>query len=102
MFNGTQYIVSLFENGRCAIFHKASHTTIFLNKNIDEQIKSIFYNRLNMSIIVVGVTKKDEYNSLKCRSVPISLINKAFKESTNKPIIKPPRPINANLVSLDY
>lgn len=35
-----------------------------------------------MSIIVVGVTKKDEYNSLKCRSVPISLINKAFMEAT--------------------
>jgi hypothetical protein len=28
----------------------------------------------------VSVTKKDEYNSLKCRTVSISLIEKAFEE----------------------
>ena len=52
--------------------------TIFLNKSADEQIKSIFYNRINQSVIVVAVTKKDEYNSLKCRSVPLSSIRQAF------------------------
>lgn len=75
-------IVTLFENGRCAIFSKDTHVSIFLNKSIDEQIKSIFYNRLNQSIIVVSVTKKDEYNSLKCRSVPLTLIFEAFKQAT--------------------
>lgn len=76
-------IVTLFENGRCAIFQKDTHVTIFLNKSVDEQIKSIFYNRLNQSIIVVSVTKKDEYNSLKCRSVPLRLIQQAFEKVTS-------------------
>jgi hypothetical protein len=31
---------------------------------------------------VVSVTKKDEYNSLKCRSVDISLIEEAFEQAT--------------------
>jgi protein tyrosine phosphatase len=59
-----------------------THCTIFLNKSVDEQIKSIFYNRINQSVIVVSVTKKDEYNSLKCRSVDISLIEEAFEIAT--------------------
>lgn len=33
---------------------------------------------MNESIIVVSVTKKDEYNSLKCRTVAVSLIEQAF------------------------
>ena len=41
-------------------------------------IRSIFHNRVNESIIVVSVTKKDEYNSLKCRTVAVSLIEQAF------------------------
>ena len=53
-----------------------------MNKSTDEQIKSIFYNRINQSVIVVSVTKKDEYNSLKCRSVDISLIEEAFEIAT--------------------
>jgi hypothetical protein len=28
------------------------------------------------------VTKKDEYNSLKCRSVSIALVEEAFEEAT--------------------
>ena len=31
---------------------------------------------------MVSVTKKDEYNSLKCRSVSIELVEKAFEEAT--------------------
>lgn len=72
-------IVTLFENGRCAIWAKETHTVVFLNKSSDEQIKSIFYNRLNHSVIVVSVTKKDEYNSLKCRSVSLELITTALE-----------------------
>jgi hypothetical protein len=30
---------------------------------------------------VVSVTKKDEYNSLKCRTVPIKTINAAFQKT---------------------
>jgi len=35
-------------------------------------VRSIFHNRHNQSIIIVSVTTKDDCNSLKCRSVPIS------------------------------
>jgi hypothetical protein len=41
-------------------------------------IRSIFFNRVKESIIVVSVTKKDEYNSLKCRTVSLALIEEAF------------------------
>ena len=54
---------------------------MFFNKSADEMIRSIFHNRVNDSIIVVSVTKKDEYNSLKCRTVLISLILKAFSST---------------------
>jgi hypothetical protein len=47
---------------------------LFFNKSQDELIRSIFYNRVNESIIVVSVTKKDDYNSLKCRNVSLELI----------------------------
>lgn len=46
-------------------------------------MKSIFHNRVNESIIVVSVTKRDEYNSLKCRTVPISKIDQAFALSAS-------------------
>ena len=51
---------------------------MFFNKSGEEQVRSIFHNRLNSSIIIVSVTTKDECNSLKCRSVPISSIEQAF------------------------
>jgi hypothetical protein len=43
----------------------------FFNKSNKEQVRSIFHNRHNQSIIIVSVTTKDDCNSLKCRSVPI-------------------------------
>ena len=57
---------------------------LFFNKNQDEQIRSIFHNRLNESVIVVSVTKKDEFNSLKCRTVPLKLIEAAFAKNDIK------------------
>ena len=39
---------------------------------------------MNDSIIIVSVTKRDEYNSLKCRTVTIKQIEKAFKAFTAK------------------
>ena len=51
---------------------------MFFNKSGEEQVRSIFHNRLNSSIIIVSVTTKDECNSLKCRSVPIQSIEQAF------------------------
>jgi hypothetical protein len=57
-----------------------SKLCIFFNKSQDELIRSIFFNRVNESIIVVSVTKKDEYNSLKCRTVGLDLIQEAFNK----------------------
>lgn len=51
---------------------------LFFNKNCQEQVRSIFHNRQNHSVIIVSVTAKDECNSLKCRSVPISALTEAF------------------------
>ena len=53
---------------------------MFFNKSGEEQVRSIFHNRLNSSIIIVSVTTKDECNSLKCRSVPITSIEEAFSK----------------------
>ncbi len=59
-------------------FNIGSKRVLFFNKSQDEVIRSIFHNRVNDSIIVVSVTKKDEYNSLKCRTVTIQMIQKAL------------------------
>lgn len=56
------------------LFIIVTRKIIFFNKSKEELIRSIFHNRLNESIIVVSVTKRDEFNSLKCRTVPIKLI----------------------------
>ena len=53
---------------------------MFFNKNCEEQIRSIFHNRYNQSIRIVSVTTRDECNSLKCRSVPISALEATFAE----------------------
>jgi len=55
-----------------------THRIVFFNKSQDELIRSIFFNRVNESIIVVSVTKKDDYNSLKCRTVTLELIREAL------------------------
>lgn len=64
-----------------------SSRVIFFNKNKDEMIRSIFHNRINDSIIIVSVTKKDEFNSLKCRTVPISMIHNAFFKLLSSEVI---------------
>lgn len=51
---------------------------MFFNKSQNELIRSIFLNRANDSIIVVSVTKKDDFQSLKCRTVTFKMIEKAF------------------------
>lgn len=53
---------------------------MFFNKSGEEQVRSIFHNRLNQSIIIVSVTTKDDCNSLKCRSVPIETIEDSFSK----------------------
>jgi hypothetical protein len=57
---------------------------IFFNKSQEELIRSIFHNRMNDSVIVVSVTKRDDYNSLKCRTVSCKLIADAFMRPIKK------------------
>lgn len=54
---------------------------LFFNKSCEEYIRSIFHNRQNQSVIIVSVTSKDDCNSLKCRSVPITSIKQAFADN---------------------
>ena len=62
---------------------------MFFNKNCEEQIRSIFHNRQNSSVIIVSVTTRDECNSLKCRSVPISALEETFStKAKSMPINK--------------
>ena len=51
---------------------------MFFNKSQDELIRSLFFNRVNEPIIIVSATKKDDYNSLKCRTVSLELIREAL------------------------
>lgn len=53
---------------------------MFFNKSGEEQVRSIFHNRLNQSIIIVSVTTKDDCNSLKCRSVLVASLEEAFSK----------------------
>lgn len=77
-----RFLVALLENGRCTVHNlrkcpaKALEVKdiFFINKSCQEYIRSIFFNRHNQSIIIVSVTAKDDCNSLKCRSVPVSAL----------------------------
>ena len=65
-----KFIVALYDNGKCTVFDRYNKDKfLFLNKSPNELIRSVFHNKQNSSIIVVSVTKRDEYNTLKCRSV---------------------------------
>lgn len=76
-----KYLVCLYLNGRCTLHLRSTHKILFLNKNEDEVVKSIFHNKLNDSLIIVSVTKKDDYNTLKCRSVSFLSIENGEQES---------------------
>eukprot|EP00698_Gefionella_okellyi_P015172 TRINITY_DN4276_c0_g2_i1.p1 TRINITY_DN4276_c0_g2~~TRINITY_DN4276_c0_g2_i1.p1 ORF type:complete len:318 (+),score=46.76 TRINITY_DN4276_c0_g2_i1:407-1360(+) len=45
-----------------------------LNIASDEVIRSVFYNRLNDSIVTVSVYRRDKFTTLRCRSTPVRYI----------------------------
>ena len=72
-----RYII-LHENGRCDIFDPCMRAIFngsvvskvdFVNSSEDEVIRSIFHNKSNDSLIVVALNKKDEFSTLKTRSI---------------------------------
>ena len=60
-------------SGVCAAFLKGKFLTL-LNTKPDEVIRSIFYNKVNSSIISVSVFMEDNFASLKCRSTPLQYV----------------------------
>jgi len=85
---GNAFVVGLYESGLCSmhnrsklsIHYSVTNDTLFFNKSKRELIRSVFLNKLNDSVIIVSVTKKDDYNSLKCRSVPLDTLEAAFED----------------------
>ena len=43
----------------------------FVNQSPDEVIRSLFYNKLNESLVTVSVFREDNFSSLKCRSTQL-------------------------------
>jgi len=46
----------------------------FLNISADEVIRSLFYNKNNVSLITVSVYASDNFSSLKCITTPIEYV----------------------------
>lgn len=69
-------IVSQASGVCCAFDQKTGKRLCFLNVTLDEVVRSIFYNKLNQSIITVSVFKGDNFSSLKCRSVSLEYLRR--------------------------
>ncbi|XP_042476137.1 uncharacterized protein LOC122057866 isoform X2 [Macadamia integrifolia] len=70
-------IFALAHSGVCAAFSRETSQRIcFLNVNLDEVIRSLFYNKNNDSLITVSVYASDNFSSLKCRTTRIEYIRR--------------------------
>ena len=49
----------------------------FVNQSPDEVIRSLFYNKLNESLVTVSVFREDNFSSLKCRSTRLEYMRRA-------------------------
>lgn len=55
----------------------ATHSRLcFVNLCPDEVIRSLFYNKLNESLVTVSVFRDDNFSSLKCRSTQLAYIRR--------------------------
>jgi hypothetical protein len=73
------YILVLLENGRCTLHSKQPKSKpAFINLNGQERVRSVFFNKLNDSIIIVSVMGEDNFNSLKCRSIKLDQLTRAY------------------------
>ena len=68
-------IFALTKLGAAPVFDSTTGRRIcYLNTTPDETVRSLFYNKVNESIITVSVFKKDQYRELRCRSTPLSYV----------------------------
>eukprot|EP00211_Chloroparvula_japonica_P002822 CAMPEP_0119120112 /NCGR_PEP_ID=MMETSP1310-20130426/1301_1 /TAXON_ID=464262 /ORGANISM="Genus nov. species nov., Strain RCC2339" /LENGTH=453 /DNA_ID=CAMNT_0007109577 /DNA_START=232 /DNA_END=1590 /DNA_ORIENTATION=- len=81
------YLFVLETGGLCTAFEvNTGRILCYLNVDTDEYIRSIFYNRVNKSIITVFVREANQ-NELQCRSIPFMLVRKG-KPEEGLPILK--------------
>ena len=52
----------------------------FVNQSPDEVIRSLFYNKLNESLVTVSVFREDNFSSLKCRSTQLEYMRRKNPE----------------------
>lgn len=70
-------VFALAQSGVCAAFSRETNKKIcFLNISPDEVIRSLFYNKNNVSLITVSVYASDNFSTLKCRTTPIQYIRR--------------------------
>ena len=68
-------VFALTQTGVCAAFERTQLKRLcFLNVIQDEVIRSLFYNKVNKSIITVSVYRHDNFSSLRCRTTPLPYI----------------------------
>ena len=71
-------IFALTRTGVCAVFSRVTHQRLcFVNQSPDEVIRSLFYNKLNESLVTVSVFREDNFSSLKCRSTRLEYMHRA-------------------------
>jgi len=74
-------VFALTQTGVCAAFSRATNERLcFLNLTNDEVVRSLFYNKVNDSVITVSVYKQDNFSSLRCRSTAIEYVRRGRPE----------------------
>lgn len=62
----------------CLYVFAVTHQRLcFVNQSPDEVIRSLFYNKLNESLVTVSVFREDNFSSLKCRSTRLEYMRRA-------------------------
>ncbi|KNC55503.1 uncharacterized protein AMSG_01768 [Thecamonas trahens ATCC 50062] len=70
-----ELIFALTRHGVCAAFNRDTMTRVcYLNITPAEVVRSLFYNKVNKSIITVSVYRTDNFSSLRCRTTPLEHI----------------------------
>lgn len=70
------FLFALTALGVCVAFDRSSgfKQLCCLNVIADEVIRSLFYNRVNRSLITVSVYRHDHFTSLRCRSTTLESV----------------------------
>eukprot|EP00347_Sterkiella_histriomuscorum_P015915 403355201 len=82
LFVFQDFIVILTVHGVCTAFNRLTRQCQIINRNNKEKIRSIFMNDLNDSIFIVSVKEKFDCSRMKCRSLPVSELQKGDNKGT--------------------